>query len=229
MSFRSYIESHFIEACDPQRNVGLDKSMLTMLKKQEQDPILVKTWMQSYGLFQGINGVDREKVVRRFLDFAASQERLAVPLSDEDVSRLVLSLLKSLNTEVPRGWLSATSKLLWCMYPHDVVIYDSFVHRALTVMQCIDGDLSGFNRKIGRLRAGSDPHTLLAHYMTYQAMVRHLSHKHADLLLELRRRNGNALKLKSWSFDPDIHSDIRIVDKLLWMIGDPSDLHLNPS
>lgn len=225
MSFRSYIESHYVEACDPQRNVELDKSMVAMLSSQEHDPQLVKTWMQSYGLFQGINRVERDKVVNRFLEFSASHGRLSSPLSNDAVAEIFLSLLTALHTEVPRGWLSATSKLLWCIYPRDIVIYDAFVHRTLTVMQCIEDDLSGFKTKIGRLRAGSDPQTLVGHYIIYQSMVRHLSVKHADLLADLRLRKADVLERKNWSIEPDIHSDIRIIDKLLWMIGDPAKLH----
>lgn len=225
MSFRSYIESHYVEAHNPGRNVELDKSMLAMLSQNGRDPPLVKTWMEAYKLFQGINGEDREKVVFSFLNFAASHKKLSSRLSNDAVAEIFLTLLTDLHTEVPRGWLSATSKLLWCIYPHDIVIYDAFVHRALTVMQCIDDDLSGFKTKIGRMRAGSDPKTLVGHYIIYQSLVRHLSVKHADLLAELRLRKADVLREKNWSFERDIHSDIRIIDKLLWMIGDPAKLH----
>lgn len=182
MSFRSYIERHYVEAHNPGRNVNVDKEMLNMLSASMRDPSLVKKWMQAYGLIRGINADDRDKAADCFLDFAASHQKVRSPLTDEAVAQAFLELLTALHTEVPRGWLSATSKLLWCLYPRDIVIYDAFVQNTLTVMQCIDGDLSSFKVKIGKpptpgatIEVKNDyPENAKNHYMAYSSMVRKL-------------------------------------------------------
>ena len=74
MSFRSYIESHYVEAHNQTRNVNIDKEMLNMLSTSMRDPSLVKNWMQAYGLVRGINADDRDKAADCFLDFAASHQ-----------------------------------------------------------------------------------------------------------------------------------------------------------
>ena len=186
-----------------------------MLQSESHDALVVKQWMQHYRLFQGIESGDREKIASRFLAFAALHQTRPSPLDDSAVSKVFSDLLGALYAEVPRGWISATSKLLWCLYPGDVVIYDTFVHRALTVMQCIDSDLTGFNR-IGAtptLKGASDIANATKHYVNYQAMVRRLLFRHADLLNELRTQRSETYPY-----------DIRILDKLLWMIGDPSEM-----
>ena len=192
MSFRSYIESHYVEAHAEHRNVKWDRQILAMLGARTRDARVVKTWMQAYELVRGINGEDRDKAANCFLDFAATHQRLHSPLSN-----------------------------------------DAFVHSTLTVMQCIDGDLSGFEAKIGRPPAPGDtteaknsyPVNAKGHYMAYQSMVRKLCSSHAGLLAELKAHKADELRLADWSIKHEIHSDIRIIDKLLWMIGDPTDLH----
>jgi hypothetical protein len=111
----------------------------------------------------------------------------------------------------PRSWMSATSKLLWCLYPRDIVIYDAFVHRTLVTLQCVDPDLAGTER-IGaapkiETHAHIDP--AVAAYIRYQSLVRRLLTVHTPALNELRRQHKEQYLY-----------DIRIVDKLLWMIGD---------
>lgn len=106
--------------------------------------------------------------------------------------------------------MSATSKLLWCLYPRDIVIYDAFVHRALVVLQCVDPDLAGTER-IGaapKINAPTHIDPAVAGYMRYQALVGKLLTVHTPTLNELRLKHKEQYPY-----------DIRIVDKLLWMIG----------
>lgn len=110
--------------------------------------------------------------------------------------------------------MSATSKLLWCLYPDTIVIYDTFVHRTLIVMQSIDDDLSAFPR-VGAPRSIDGEADIVAattHYMNYQAMVRRLQTRHWQLLRDLRKR-----------YNESYPYDVRIIDKLLWMIGNPRE------
>lgn len=100
-------------------------------------------------------------------------------------------------------------------------------------MQCIDGDLSSFKAKIGKpatpgdtIVAKSDyPENAKNHYMAYRSLLRKLCSEHSGLLAELKALKADELKLEDWALEHEIHSDIRIIDKLLWMIGDPAKLH----
>ena len=210
MTFRRYVESHYVDACYRQNGIVRDKQMVAMLRKGPHDPRLVASWMRDYGLFQGITGPNRIAIVNRFLQFATEHESIVGDLSDDQVRNLYTALFRALFQTVQRSWMSAMSKLLWCLYPNTVVIYDAFVYRTLAVMQCLDDDLVGFPR-IGEPPSidGEDSiEAAVGHYMNYQTMVRKLQSVHSQLLRELRARNNVSYRY-----------DVRIMDKLLWMIG----------
>ena len=209
MSLISYLESHYEAACKLQRGIILDPLIVEMLKTDQSNAGLVKSWMLDYALFQGITGNNRDAIANCFLEFARSHVRVS-HITDDVVKTLYNELFKALHKKVPRGWTSATSKLLWCLYPNDIVIYDSFVHRSLVVLQCIDNDISGFPR-IGiapQIKSACDIEQATEHYMTYQSIVRKLLSTHAKTLSALRHR-----------FKEEYPYDIRIMDKILWMIG----------
>lgn len=200
-----------------QRDILGDAQMIEMLQHGPPDPGLTQAWMRGYGLFQGIKAQDRVSIVNRFLAFAADHERNSDPTTTEEIETLYTALFGSLYRTVPRSWASATSKLLWCLYPKSVVIYDAFVHRVLVAMQCIDADLEGFPR-IGaapNIKNEADIALAVRHYMNYQAMVHRLLSVHAQLLSELRTRHN-----ESYPYD------IRILDKILWMIGNPRESYV---
>jgi hypothetical protein len=210
MTIQRYIETRYEIACEMQRGIVRDSQMVDMLRNGPHDPNLVTSWMRDYGLFQGITNANREAIVVRFLQFVTSHELSANDMSDNQIKELYTELLTSLFQTVQRSWMSATSKLLWCLYPNTVVIYDAFVHRTLSVMQCLDDSLVSFPR-IGAspsIRGVDDIQIAALHYMNYQAMVRKLLNTHSQLLQELRTRHG-----ESYPYD------VRIMDKLLWMIG----------
>lgn len=152
MSFRQYLETRYTAACDMQRGIHRESQMVAMLQSGPPDPTLVQSWMRDYGLFQGITSQNRVAIVDRFLAFAVQHERIPHVPTDAEIQTLYSALFGALYDAVPRSWASATSKLLWCLYPTKVVIYDAFVHRVLVVMQCIDDDLTGFPRIGGRRR-----------------------------------------------------------------------------
>lgn len=210
MSFRQYLEGKYTTACEMQRAIHRDPQMVAMLRNGPPNADLVRAWMREYGLFQGITAQNRNAVVTRFLRFAEEHERTNHEPNANEIEALYTELLSALYREVARSWVSATSKLLWCLYPATIVIYDTFVHRVLVVMQCIDDDLAGFAR-IGaapQIDGEADISSAVQHYMNYQAMVHRLRSVHRQLLSELRTRYNEAYPY-----------DIRILDKVLWMIG----------
>ena len=64
MSFGAYLESHYVVACNLQRDISRDPTMVAMLQDGHSDDTLVKKWMRDYGLFQGITGQKRDAITR---------------------------------------------------------------------------------------------------------------------------------------------------------------------
>ena len=224
--FADYLQNNYADACDMQINIHihLDQPMVDMLQLGPYDAVLVRAWMRQYGLFQGITRQQRIDIANRFLQFAQDQvaqdqvagDQVAAEPDAGRIQALYGTLLHALHNEVPRSWVSATSKLLWCLYPNTIIIYDAFVHRALVVMQCIDDDLRGFPR-IGTappINAELAIANAVQHYMNYQCMVRRLLQIHALRLQDLGLQHNNAYPY-----------DVRIMDKVLWMIGNPNFPH----
>lgn len=210
MSFRDYLITHYTSACDLQREIESDAPMVKMLRSKRSNPDLVSGWMRNYGLFQGIEREHREAAVQAFLAHAASLKKKRSPLTTSEIEDAYRSLLLALHQTVERGWVSAASKLLWCVYPNDFVIYDTFVHRTLVVLQCIDRGLGAFPR-IGmapKIKTKEDIQAAVAYYMNFQSMVKHLQSANQKTLDSLRAKNSECYLY-----------DIRIIDKLLWMMG----------
>src|SRR4051812_1610222 len=113
MSFRDYLQSHYVGACELQRSgdLKLDSEIVAMLQQGPSTPDLVKRWMKNYGLFQGITNQQRSAIVERFLEFANSQVK-TLGVSDKEIVSLYSELFTTLYRQVPRSWMSATSKLL---------------------------------------------------------------------------------------------------------------------
>lgn len=114
---------------------------------------------------------------------------------------------------VPRKWLSATSKLLWCSFPDNVVIYDAFVERAIMILQGITPYLADFPRiqTSPAVRNMNDIAKCAKFYINYQDMVKAILNEHQHQLDKLRIETSETYP-----------HDIRIVDKLLWMLGNPN-------
>lgn len=212
MSFQRYLENKYTTACEMQEAISRDQEMISMIMNRGQDEGLIQSWMRDYGLFQGIKKANRNAVVKQFILFSKKHQRTNFQPNDAEIQALFSELFTHLYREVPRSWVSASSKLLWCLYPDTVAIYDAFVHRALVVMQCLDDDLKGFPR-VGtapKIKSETDIVLSVKFYMNYQSMVRRLTKVHRSLLNDLRKKHGVTYPY-----------DIRILDKVLWMIGNP--------
>jgi hypothetical protein len=108
----------------------------------------VNDWMREYGLFQGINGGMRSKIVNAALNTVPT---ISMPTgatrTRNDIETAFRLLYTKLHSVSKRKCISATSKLLWCRFPDDIVIYDSFVERAVTVLQHIDSSINNLTPK----------------------------------------------------------------------------------
>lgn len=99
------------------------------------------------------------------------------------------------------------------------MIYDAFVERAISILQCVDEDLAKPPRLnyLPNVKDEKDMNLVAKHYMNYQSLVKILATKHKSLI--------DVLKISANScYD----YDLRIVDKILWIIGDmKSEFRLN--
>lgn len=211
MTLTAFIKQHYPIACAVQRDITQDDAVVTMLRRGPADAALMQSWMRSYGLFQGITSADRTEVAKRFVTFVSEPDARRPLSGPDDVASRFSDLYIALYDVLPRTWTSATSKLLWCMFPDTIVIYDSFVHRAALVLQCVDPVLRRYPR-IGwppSVTTKSEIAAAVAFYLNFQLIVRTLAETHAALLNDLRIQHAETYPY-----------DIRILDKLLWMIGD---------
>lgn len=211
-AFDIVLRKRFKEAHAIQAEFDHDDRMIEMLASKQFDHARIKSWMRTYGLFQGIDSASRDRIVERFIRFVQDHPH-PQQITEEQIGQRFHLLLEALHQTVNRGWLSATSKLLWCLHPQDVVIFDAFVHRALVVLQHIDAGLEALPRigSVPSLARNPDLASRSAWYMRYQRMVRILHHRTASLRDELRKKWGLRYPY-----------DIRITDKVLWMMGDPN-------
>lgn len=214
MPLQNYIRNHYQEACGNLRGINRDPPIINMLaRNNNHNQELVIDWMTHYRLFQGIRNEIRNQIAARFLQFATGHQRYRNGPSIEQITGLFTHLYTLLFQVQNRGWMSATSKLLWCLYPQRVAIYDSFVHRTLTVLQCLNDNLQGFERIGVAPTPNNEGDIALAteHYMNYFGMVQTIKADNQNLLNELRQQHNEIYPY-----------DVRIVDKLLWMMGNPN-------
>ena len=211
--FEQYVRQNYVAACDRQRELQNDVKMLEMLHSRQCGRQQVKSWMRDYGLFQGITNKVRDQVAGEYIEYVDSYQPSKSLDEVNEIRAQFTELYLRLFHAYPRTWTSAVSKLLWCLEPEKIVIYDSFVHRAIVVLQPLDANLLKFSRvKSGpQVKKKSDIEDAVTHYVNFQSIVRDLADRFASTLHELREEHGETYKY-----------DIRIIDKLLWMIGDPS-------
>lgn len=204
---KDFIKSNFEKVIEIQNSFDHDSKMIKYAANKSLNNDMVKSWMTQYNLFQGINNESRINIANAFINYnenIKSDNSINIKTHFQD---LHLELFKINN----RKWLSATSKLLWCLYPNQIVIYDSFVEKAVTVLQCIDPDLVLLPRisNCPKLKNESDIELVTDYYMNYQDIVKKILFKNQDIITEMKSK-----------YDLKYNYDIRIIDKLLWLLGD---------
>jgi|ERR1035441_10055536 hypothetical protein len=102
---------------------------------------LVGEWLRSYQVFQGLDGRQRKALARNLVYFYDSKRRNRIRstahlLSEfhELESSLREGAMLVTKRGLPRKIESLASKALWCCYPFDVPILDSFAENALRVI-----------------------------------------------------------------------------------------------
>lgn len=200
-----FIKSNYAEAVKKQISITRDTPMIENIHSKSLSIESVSDFMQSYGLFQGIEKEKRIAMAQEFIQFVNDRNPNQVLNIEVDFNTLHTKLYYASGN---RKCLSATSKLLWCMYPNDIVIYDAFVARAILILQCLDKDLASLARFDVPPQKSPDSTSMTQYYMSYYNLVITLFNKNKDVLTELRDLHPN-----------DYKYDLRIFDKLLWMMG----------
>ncbi len=105
-----FIRSNLKAAIATQGRFANDHEMVAAIKKQKLNIEMVRNWMQSYRLLQGVEGKTRDKLARVYIEFAYANHNFL----EEEIKDKFKNLHNELQgvMEKKRKWLSATSKLL---------------------------------------------------------------------------------------------------------------------
>ncbi|MGA3015191.1 MAG: hypothetical protein ABSD71_14280 [Bacteroidales bacterium] len=206
-----YIKNNLSRAISEQFDIRKDFIIVKEIKNNELTNKTVYGWMKEYGLFQGINDSDRNKIVAIFCEKYAELKSNGLS-TIENYDLLFTSMVKT----VYWSWVSASSKLLWCVYPNDVVIYDSFVERAILVLQPLEDVLKNKPR-IGERPLHKqlyDTKVFVEFYSNYSDNILRLYDKYQDIIEEgCKKYRGPNQQIYPYG--------LRVFDKLLWMLGNP--------
>ena len=218
MDLQGAIRKYYHQACIEQNGLAeIDDGMKAIMQgKVAFDSQVAKRWMNNYGLFQGILNRDRDNIVStvsRCISKIISSD--ITENRDSDIAEKFTLLFTELYCTVNRGWLSATSKLLWCSFPDDVVIYDSFIERFIIVMQWFEESLVDLPRlgNSPNLYSAKDIPQIVNYYLRYQDRVYRLFQKYSTMLKQLRVENNE-----------EYPHDLRIFDKILWITSNPNSI-----
>ncbi|WP_448207566.1 hypothetical protein [Azospirillum sp. sgz302134] len=178
---------------------------------------VVKKWMKDYGLFQGVSGEDLDNVSRAVLRVVPKVTWDVGLDRDDAVQKAYLEIYHALYDVKPRTWTSAVSKLLWCRFPNEIVIYDSFVERAICVLQWLDDAAVGSKYYLPapvRVDSKNKVNNAADYYREYQGLIYSMFMKYRPILEELCLGHPCTRRC------PYL---IRLFDRFLWGLGNPGN------
>lgn len=213
--FGEYLATVYQAVCKMQRSVNEDHdaAMVAGLRTNQVTNAQIISWMRVYDLWRGVGTSDRTLVANRVRKFSR-EDRPRWFNTPAQGQQMFGRLHRKLAPNGERKWLSATSKLLWCLYPARIPMYDRFAHRSLVVLQRLEPALAHLPplNETPQGRQGEDGLAAAerygAHYGQYYAMVKALMAENEGRLKQLRVRHN-----ESYPYD------IRIIDKTLWLLG----------
>jgi hypothetical protein len=174
-------------------------------KTNRQD--VLKRWLQSYGVFQGLEGSERLSVVRKVLEIAdengcnadlrfSHESRDELFTKFDALHKECCNLVSANNDGSQRDLTSLTSKALWCCYPNAVPLYDRFTQHSVWL--------------ISRLANIEPPRNSPPRdrYRPFAAMWFEMYDKVLPIIKEA--------DLQGYPYR------VRIFDKILWIAGEPN-------
>jgi hypothetical protein len=105
---------------------------------------VIRRWLKSYQVFQGIDGPSRLAIATGIVQWADSRD-LRMGLAGVDDIVAAHDALKQVCINAygeQRDFTSLASKALWLCYPASVPIFDSFVQRTLWVISKLEPDIA---------------------------------------------------------------------------------------
>jgi len=163
----------------------------------------VHRWLQSYHVLQSFTAETERMIAEQVIAYADNRKRQVLDMNQE----LILKEFKELESRIqkvvptnktgkPRKVTSLISKAIWCCYPSDIPIYDSYAEHALQMICRLS------NIKVSG--SSNDSAIEYAHFLEAWFHV---------------------FKEIEPAIDPEILKvypyKIRVLDSLLWYIGQP--------
>lgn len=156
----------------------------------------ISSWLQSYQVFQGIDGPKRIVIAAAVVAWADARD----PLRDlASVDSLVaahaemMAACERANGE-KRDFTSLASKALWLCYPVSIPLFDSFAQCALRVISKLEADIAPLPDSDSEYR--KFVHVWTALYQRYTSAL-------------------HAIDVGDYPYR------VRIFDKILWLLGEP--------
>jgi hypothetical protein len=200
ISFEALIRSFAQEALRLQleeSEKGDSKTLLALGDSTAPDRVdIIRSWLQSYQVFQGIDGPSRTAIATAVLKWADARDLhrdLTTVDSLNEVHAELMDICTRANGE-NRGFTSLASKALWLCYPERVPIFDAFAQRSLWVISKLEPDISPL--------PASDPE-----YRKFVHIWKVLCDRYARAI--------NEIELGAYPYR------VRIFDKILWLLGEP--------
>jgi hypothetical protein len=156
----------------------------------------IRSWLQSYQVFQGIDGPKRIAIAAAVVQFFDARD----PHRDlTSVDALVkahaemMTACQEANGD-KRDFTSLASKALWLCYPSNTPLFDAFAQSALHVISKLEPDISTLPASDSEYYKFA--HVWMALYQRYSAAI-------------------DAIDIGDYPYH------VRIFDKILWLIGEP--------
>jgi hypothetical protein len=101
----------------------------------------IHRWFQSYHVLQSFTAETEKKIAEEVIAYADNRKRMNLDMKQElildEFNELELRLQEFMprnKSNKPRKVTSLVSKAIWCCYPDDIPIYDSYAEHALQIL-----------------------------------------------------------------------------------------------
>jgi hypothetical protein len=176
---------------------GDSKTLLALENRAAPDRSeVIRSWLQSYAVFQGIDGPNRPAIATALLEWGDSrnlQRDLRTVNALVAAHEELMTVCTRANGK-KRDFTSLASKALWLCYPNSTPIFDRFAQRTLWVISKLEPDITVLPDTEPEYR--KFVHVWKALYDRYTSAI-------------------NEIDLGTYPYR------VRIFDKILWLIGEP--------
>ena len=154
----------------------------------------IRSWFQSYQVFQGIEGANRLAIASAVVEWADARDMHRDLTTAEALDQAHTEIAAAcVRASGEREITSLASKALWLCYPDSVPLYDSFAQRALWVICKLEKDLVTLPE--------NEPE-----YRKFVYVWKALYDRYASAI--------SSIDIGSYPYR------VRIFDKILWLLGE---------